>query len=460
MMKKLTPWSVARDARRVSRGPIETITARCQARLAELVVFSRANSRYYAEHYRGVPETGSDIRELPPTEKKELMSHFDEWVTDKAVTRAGVEAFISDLSLIGQPYLNKYLVCTTSGSTGTPAILLHDRRWMVVNNGLNLARISRQWFSWRHVVQMRRGLRFGLISATHSHFYGMTMVEFQRRHPRRQKTNRIFSIFTPLPQLVDQLNEFQPEMLNSYPTMLTLLAKEQLAGRLNIHPFTVFSSGETLDPEAGKQMESAWGTRVYNLYVTSETGHIGFQCRRGQMHINADWLILEPVDQQDRPVPPGEPSHGVLVTNLANRIQPIIRYKMGDSVTVSPTPCSCGSLLPVIRIEGRRDEILTVATADGQTRDLPPAVLRTVMDKIPGLYRWQVIQKKPTQLDVRLEVSAGEETASVWAVVQQRLHACLAEQGLSNLTANLSPERPHPNPSNGKFRKVYADISN
>jgi phenylacetate-coenzyme A ligase PaaK-like adenylate-forming protein len=444
----------------MSRRSIEEIMARRQARLHELVAFARANSPYYAQHYRGVPESSSDVQELPPTEKRELMSHFDEWVTDKAVTRTGVEEFIADLSRIGQPYLNKYLVCTTSGSTGTPAILLHDSRWMVVNNGLNLARISRQWFSWRHAAKVRQGFRYGLISATHSHFYGMTMVEFQRRHPQRQKTNRIFSIFTPLPQLVDQLNEFQPEMLNSYPTMLTLLVKEQLAGRLNIHPFTVYSSGETLDPEAGKQMESAWGTRVYNLYVASETGYIGFQCRRGQMHVNADWLILEPLDQQDRPVSPGEPSHSVLVTNLANRIQPIIRYKMGDCVTVSPTPCSCGSSLPVIRVQGRNDEILTVATADGQTLDLLPAVLRTAMDKIPGLHRWQIIQKKPTQLDVRLEVSAGEEIAPVWTVVQQRLHACLAEQGLPNLTANLSPEPPHPNPSSGKFRKVYADISN
>ena len=307
---------------------------------------------------------------------------------------------------------------------------------------------------------MLRGFRFGVISATHSHFYGMTMVESLRRNPRRQKNNRIFSIFTPLPQLVDQLNEFQPVMLNTYPTMLTLLAKEQLAGRLNIQPVVVLSSGETLDPEAGKQMESAWGTTVYNLYVTSETGYIGFQCRRRQMHVNADWLILEPVDQQDRPVPPGEPSRSVLVTNLANRIQPIIRYKMSDSVTISPAPCPCGSRLPVIRIEGRTDEILTLATADGQTVDLLPAVLRTLMETMPGLYRWQIIQTKPTQLEVRLEVSAGEETANVWAAVQQRLDACLAEQGLPHVTVALSPEPPAANPGSGKFRQVYADIRN
>ncbi len=460
MKKKLTPYSVAREAWRWRRGSIEAIMALRRERLAELVAFARANSRGYAEHYRSLPETISDIRQLPPTDKRELMTHFDEWVTDEAVTRAGVEEFIADQSRIGQPYLNKYLVCTTSGSTGTPAILLHDGRWLAVNSGISLGRIFRQWLSWRTAAQMLRGFRLGLISATHSHFYGMTMMEFQRRRPKRQKTNRIFSIFTPLPQLVDQLNEFQPLWLNTYPTMLTLLAKEQLAGRLNIRPVIVVSSGETLGLPERRQMESAWGTTVWDLYVTSETGYIGFQCRQGQMHVSADWLILEPVDEQDRPVPPGEPSRAVLVTHLANRVQPIIRYKMSDSVTVSPDPCPCRSPLPVIRIEGRTDEILTLPTAAGRTIDLLPAALRTVMETMPGLYRWQIIQTAPTQLDVRLEVNEGEKTASLWPAVQQRLDDCLAKQGVQHVSVVLSADPPHANPSSGKFRQVYADIKN
>ena len=67
---------------------------------------------------------------------------------------------------------------------------------------------------------------------------------------------------------------------------------------------------------------------------------IAFDCRYGNLHLNADWVILEPVDAALRPVPPGTPSHSTLLTNLANRVQPILRYDIGDSVTMLPDPMS------------------------------------------------------------------------------------------------------------------------
>jgi hypothetical protein len=102
--------------------------------------------------------------------------------------------------------------------------------------------------------------------------------------------------------------------------------------------------------------------RVTDNYSASEAIGMTFECRRRQLHVNADWYILEPVDEAYEPVPPGQPSHSVLVTNLANRVQPIIRYELGDSITVSPARCPCGSPLPAIRVEGRTDEILSFLT--------------------------------------------------------------------------------------------------
>ena len=58
-----------------------------------------------------------------PSPNQELMAHFNEWVTDPAVTIESVKEFVSDMSLIGQLYLGRYMVSTTSGSTGVPGIL-------------------------------------------------------------------------------------------------------------------------------------------------------------------------------------------------------------------------------------------------------------------------------------------------------------------------------------------------
>ena len=82
--------------------------------------------------------------------------------------------------------------------------------------------------------------------------------------------------------------------------------------------------------------------------------------------------------KEEHPVPPGQLSQSVLVTNLANRVQPIIRYKMGDRVTISPDTCPCGSSFPVIHVIGRTDEILSLPTLHGEIVQILPLALVTV----------------------------------------------------------------------------------
>src|SRR5436190_24310157 len=85
-------------------------------------------------------------------------------------------------------------------------------------------------------------------------------------------------------------------------------------------------------------------------------------CPQGQgMHVQMDWAILEVVDRQNQPVPPGRPGEKVLLTNLYNSVQPFLRYEISDVVTLSPDPCPCGSPLPLIlRVEGRTDEVVWI----------------------------------------------------------------------------------------------------
>ena len=72
------------------------------------------------------------------------------------------------------------------------------------------------------------------------------------------------------------------------------------------------------------------------------------------------------------PSPRGRLADGVLVTNLANRVQPIIRYQMGDRVAIEPDPCVCGSPFPQIQVIGRSDDILTFLTPQGEPIHILP----------------------------------------------------------------------------------------
>src|SRR5215831_12830130 len=104
-----TYWDAGRTARAGKQG----ITQRQQVRLQELVSYARTYSRYFADVYQDVPEQVTSIKQLPVVTKIELMNHFDEWVTDPAITKRDAQAFLADPVLIGHDYHNRYVICTT-----------------------------------------------------------------------------------------------------------------------------------------------------------------------------------------------------------------------------------------------------------------------------------------------------------------------------------------------------------
>ena len=121
MNKPPTVLSASWDAWRTAREGKQGIAQRQHERLQELVSYARTQSRYFAHVYQDVPEQVTDIKQLPVVTKAEMMNHFDDWVTDPAITKHDAEAFIANPSLIGHDYLDRYVICTTSGSTGIPA---------------------------------------------------------------------------------------------------------------------------------------------------------------------------------------------------------------------------------------------------------------------------------------------------------------------------------------------------
>jgi phenylacetate-coenzyme A ligase PaaK-like adenylate-forming protein len=229
--------------------------------------------------------------------------------------------------------MGKYMVWTTSGTTGTPGIFLEDKNWDAVITAVNVLRMGGEWYT-RDVIRgmMKAGGNSASIFAGNGHFLGVTMLERQRSTNRsRAKRIRLIPVTLPIQDIVKQLNEFQPAMFAGYSSALGLLAQEKIEGRLNIHPSIVISSAEPLSDENRSLIQQAFGVPPRNNYGCSEGGVMGYECNHGNMHINADWVIFEPVDANHAPVAAGQFSERTLITNLANRIMPIIRY---DSATV------------------------------------------------------------------------------------------------------------------------------
>ena len=450
-----TIWAVwhTPHARRAS------FAGRQRERLAALVAFARNHSPYYQALYDKLPPEVVDQRQLPVVSKPELMAHFDEWATDPAVTRASVDAFVADPSLIGHDYLQRYAVWTTSGTTGRPGVFLHDHAALRVYQTLLALRFYRVWMTPQLLWStLRHGWRTAGIFATGGHFGSVDLFARMQRSPLLKDRVRMFSVLDPLPQLVQALNACQPAILAAYPSGLGLLAEEQIKGTLRIRPTLLTAAGEPLDPAARAQLRAALNAPVYTNYGATEAPYMAFDCPHGRLHVNADWYILEPVDRDFRPVPPGQPSSTVLITNLANRVQPIIRYNLGDSITVNPEPCPCGNRLPVIEVLGRTNDVLSFERADGTTVRLLPLALGTMIEETPGVHRFQAIKTAPATLSVRLESANGADDTQVWTALTQRLYDYLSAQGLSTISIERDPEPPHADAVSGKYRQVWSQM--
>lgn len=431
------------------------IAARAGRRLADLVEFARNRSPFYRRLYRALPAGCHDPARLPPVDKHELMACFDDWVADPEVRRSGVGDFLADTSLVGCPYLGRYAVFTSSGTTGEPGVFLHDSDALTVYDALLAVRFDPAGLAERSMLLgMRRG-GVAMVAATGGHFAGTASWERWRRlNP--YVAARVFPVSLPLEELVGQLNAFQPVFLASYPSVMALLAGEQRAGRLKLRLGAAWLGGEGLSPAVRAEIEQAFRCRAVEDYGSSEFMNIAFGCSRGRLHVNADWVILEPVDAEYRPLPPGQPSRTVLLTNLANRVQPIIRYDLGDSITLDPERCACGNPLPSIRVQGRSDETLSFPAADGRAVSILPIPLTTVVEEHCGVHRFQLIQTGSDCLDVRLVVPAGRDCARTWRGVEAALRAYLASHGVAEVTIRRDPHPPKADEDSGKFRQVWA----
>ena len=312
-MSESVLW-LLRDMRRAKKQGPAALALRQRARLSEMVAFARANSPYYRELYQGLPEQIEDSTPLPITSKKKLMTRFDDWVTDREVTIEKVRSFVDNPDLVGERFLGQYTVFTTSGTTGYPGIFLVDDRAIAVNVALT-SRMMSAWLSAGDLIRILvRGGRMAMVVATGGHFLvfaGATRLFKTSRWSR--KAFRFFSVHTPLPEIVAQLNQFRPAWVIGYGSVISLLAGEQAAGRLRIKPVLVQPEGETLTAAEYDRIARVFNTKVRDAYGASECPFLSYGCEHGWYHINSDWIVVEPVDADYQPIPLGEQSHSVLV---------------------------------------------------------------------------------------------------------------------------------------------------
>jgi len=210
-----------------------------------------------------------------------------------------------------------------------------------------------------------------------------------------------------------------------------------------------FVTSERLYDDQRADIEAVFGCRVANGYGGRDAGFIAHQCPEGSMHITAEDIIVETVDAAGRSSAPGEAGE-IVVTHLATRDFPFIRYRTGDVGVLDQRLCACGRGLPILsEIQGRTTDF--VVARDGTV--MHGLALIYVVRDIPGVERFKIVQEDLEHTRV-LVVTGPEFDPSALLVIEQGIGQRLGE----GVTVTVEQVADIPAEASGKFRYITSRI--
>ncbi|HJV15648.1 MAG TPA: AMP-binding protein [Propionibacteriaceae bacterium] len=346
----------------------EQLLAFQRERVQALIRHAVTHSPYYRE-VLGADAAERPLAELPTLPKSTMMAEFDKIVTDPRLRLADLRAHLGSSDPL-QSFLGAFRVATTSGTTGERAIIAFT----------NDEAASWRAVSARPMIRMGVGpeARFaGLGSPSPVHVTKQVLVPPGVPAPP-------ISAATPISELVAALNAQRPEIIVGAVSVWRALAEEQLAGRLRITPRAALFSSEALTADVRRRVLQAWGIEPVSGYAATEAPMIAASSpEHPELEIAEDVVVIEIVDSDGKPVAPGRPGDKVLLTNLINYAQPLIRYELTDSVIESPLPNPLGRPWRcLLSVDGRTVDILYLRGPDGASVPVHPSVLASAVAPI------------------------------------------------------------------------------
>ena len=253
-----------------------------------------------------------------------------------------------------------------------------------------------------------------------------------------------------LDRFVTEIRARRPRMVFGYPSALARVAAHATARGQRLDDLgvrVVFVTSEMLYAHQRELIGKTFGCRVANGYGGRDAGFIAHECPQGGMHISAEDVVVEIVGPGGAAVADGEPGE-IVVTHLATRDFPFIRYRTGDIGVLARRTCACGRGLPLLEeIQGRSTDF--VIAADGTV--MHGLALIYILRDMEGITSFKIVQESRQR--VRVQIVAAPDFASA---AEQRIRdgfkarlGASVEVGIERVDA-IEPEH------SGKFRYVVS----
>jgi phenylacetate-CoA ligase len=409
----------------------KTIALIRDARLRDTARYAAKNVPYYRNLFKTLKINPQDIRSTHDLDALPI--------TERRSVSADPRQFVSE----SQPQ-NHLVHIMTSGSSGQPTSIYHDKDSMLANIAFGfrekapvrqlLGKVHKELFIFYHY-----GAVFKVLD-----FYSKNT--FSPRPTRRE----FLSITDPLEKIIDAINRFQPDIIASFGSYLEYLFTMIDAYNIPIHvPKAVYYGSDMLTDEGKRFIQSKWGIPIFSTYQTVEAFKIGFFCERlNGFHIHEDLCDVKIVDDNGRRVQNGVTGQ-VVISNLVNRGTVLLNYRLGDLAVLSDEPCPCGrSFIRLIELRGRLDD--NIFLSDSVT--LHPRMIWGAIKKLPHVLQYQFIQHELNRFELKLVVSTNAMNEQIADKARLILHEIVGRSAVIDVAYHETLERP----KGGKFSAVLS----
>lgn len=430
-LKKHTTVAVREQMERSQWWDAARLQALQLTRLRQLLRHAQEQVPYYRDLFASTGFRAEDVQSLADLATLPLL--------DKAVIRANTEA-LKALDAQGLARFN------TGGSSGSPLIFYIGKE-RVSHDVAAKWRATRWWdvdIGDPEIVVWGSPIELGVQDG---------MRAFRDRLLRTKLLPAFEMSEQKLDCFLQEIRATRPKMLFGYPSALSHIARHAAARGQRMDDLGIrvaFVTSERLYDEQRAQISQVFGCPVANGYGGRDAGFIAHQCPAGGMHITAEDIIVEIIGTDGQPVTVGQ-SGEIVVTHLATREFPFIRYRTGDIGVLDSAACSCGRGLPLLKeIQGRSTDFLVAQ--DGTV--LHGLALVYILRDLPAVRSFKIIQESIDLTRVLVVFEAGAD-AALMQKIEAGFKARLGQgvQVLIEQVADIPAEK------SGKFRYVVSKIA-
>ena len=438
------------QVKRAENFSVMQIEAIQQKRFKKLLKHVIKHSEFYREYYKehGVNlEKLDDVKleDLPIISKEIMMDNFDSLVCDNRLKKSELDQYIIDASTAGKLYKDKFRILHTSGSSGKVGIFVYGPNdWITIKSAV-ISRVS------KYKIKVFKKTKLSFFGVIDGHYAGISL---KSDAPKFLFDFLPVDINRPIEESVEKLNHFMPDYISGYSSGIHFLALQQLKGTLNISPTRVICSADPLTKSMSNDIFKAFKVMPTNFYASTESLAMAVQCDNTDegLSLFTDLHIFEVLKHDGEPAGLNEAGN-IVLTNLYNYTQPIIRYKMDDEITLDEKESTCGWPFPLIKtVSGREEEILWFNKNDGTELFIHPTAFIDFL--VEGLEKLQVVELYDNYLQFNVIVRKDQE--KVIKTIMSGIDDIISRNNLSGIVEyriNIVYDIPN-DPVTGKFRIV------